>query len=87
MNRQTAHIVSECNKAGVRIYPVVKHGMYLLEIEYNKSSRFKKGDIIKIKKGTQKYNPRKKDWQEKIEELYRNIYEKNLMPKSEVHEG
>jgi len=61
--------------------------MYLLEIEYNKTSRFKKCDVIKIKKGTQKYHPRKKDWQEKIEELYQNIYEKNIMPKSELHEG
>ena len=87
MNREISHIISECNKAGVRIYPVPKNGLYTIEIEYNKTPRFRKSEIIKIKKGTQKYNPNKKDWQEKIEQLYENIYSKNLKPKSELQEG
>lgn len=79
-----SHIISECNKAGVRIYPIVKHGLYVLEIEYNKTARFRKDEILKIQKGNQKYSPNKNEWQEKIEQLYRNIYEKKLKPKSEL---
>lgn len=78
--------MSGCNKAGVRVYPVLKRGMFKLVVEFNKTDKFLKKDIKKIKEGDEKYNPHKSKWVCKTHELYKYFYEKSIQPKSEKNE-
>ena len=70
--------MSECNKAGIRIYPVPKFGEYFLEVEFNKTSMFLKKDIRKIVKGKEMYRQKSSEWGEKIKELYKHFYNTKL---------
>ena len=47
--------MSECNKSGIRVYPIKKYGTYYLEVEYNKTSEFLSKDKIRIIKGKERY--------------------------------
>ena len=81
---------SICNAHGIRIYPVLVYGKYQLEVEFNKTSEFdrryiktnSKGEQL-LKRGEEKYDPSKKEWAEKIDQLYEELYEKKVKPKLE----
>lgn len=72
---------SLCNAHGIRIYPVPKYGYYFLEIEFNKSAEFLPRQKIKVTRGEVKYDPKKKDWVNKIHELYDQLFRTKVQPK------
>ena len=74
------HMV-QCNKNGIRIYPVLKYGYYYLEIEFNRSSDFDRHEIIRTRRGEVRYDANKKEWGEKVLELYEHLYKTKVMPK------
>lgn len=81
MTQQDFYYMSQCNKNGIRIYPVPIYGKYVLYVEYNKSSEFLAHEVIQIKPGQEKYDPNKPDWTLKILELYHHLYDRKIMPK------
>lgn len=74
-------IQSLCNAHGIRIYPVPKYGYYFLEIEFNRSSEFNPRHKLKVVPGKEKYDPRKKEWVEKLHDLYAQLYKTKVQPK------
>ena len=69
--------MAACNKQGIRVYPVPKYGAYFLEVEFNKTSEFLERDRIgKPKTGEVRYDPNKKDWSDKMLELYEKLFYK-----------
>lgn len=78
---------SICNKNGIRVYPVNVYGNYFLEVEFNKTSSFEpKYRIGKPTRGKVRYDPKKKEWVEKLHELYEELYQKKLEPKLKKNE-
>lgn len=72
----------ECNKNGIRIYPVLKYGYYYLEVEFNRTEEFNTYERLrKPKCGEIKYDPAGKEWTEKILELYEHFYQTKVRPK------
>jgi len=86
LTREEAKYMSECHKAGIRIYPIPKYGDYYLEVEFNKTSMFLPKDIKKIIKGKERYKSKGNEWVQKIHELYKHFYEKQIQPNSEKNE-
>ena len=81
---------SVCNAHGVRVYPVGVHGTYYLEIEFNKTSQFDPRYIRRDKdgkpmvyRGKERYDPRKKEWIERIDSMYDELYEEKVKKKLE----
>ena len=72
---------SECNKRGVRIYPIPDYTMYLLEMEFNRTVEFDPVHIQSIVRGDTRYSPKKKEWVEKIQAKYKQIYETRILPR------
>ena len=84
MNLRGLYCMGKCNKAGIRIYPVLKYGSYYLEVEFNKSAEFLPREVIKKKMGTERYPTNTNAWSDKALELYEHFYHTKLMPKSEA---
>lgn len=85
MKLQEYIYMRECNKNGIRIYPILRHGYYYLVIERNKSEEFHPREVIgKPKEGEQRYDPNKEEWHVKILELYEHLYHSQVMPKSKT---
>lgn len=81
---------SICNSHGIRVYPVPVYGSYYMEIEFNKTPDFdpryirrdSKGKPM-VYRGKERYDPKKKDWLQKIDSMYDELYEKKVKPKLE----
>lgn len=71
----------ECNKNGIRIYPILKYGYYYLEVEFNRSEEFLAHERIRTKPGEIKYATDGKEWSDKILELYEVLYRTKVRPK------
>ena len=78
-----SEIRSICFKHGVRIYPVVWRGQYVLEMELNRNSRFDPKNIRKLIRGETLYPIKGNAWYEALVEKYKNFYEKRIKPKLE----
>tara|TARA_R110002050_G_scaffold69507_2_gene150315 strand:+ start:5035 stop:5292 length:258 start_codon:yes stop_codon:yes gene_type:complete len=76
--------MKECNKNGIRIYPVLKYGYYYLEIEFNRTEEFNPYERIRTKPGEIKYETNGKEWTEKILELYEHLYKTKVRAKLDV---
>lgn len=72
---------AECNKRGVRIYPVPNYSMYILEIEFSKTASFEPYAVQSIVRGDTRYSMKGKDWIEKIYDKYRQIYLTRIKPR------
>ena len=81
MKRVEYTYMADCNKNGIRIYPVFKYGFYYLEVEFNKTSEFLRHEIIRTKPGEIKYSTSEKLWTVKILELYEKLYRTKVRPK------
>ena len=85
--------MSECNKVGIRIYPVPKGVYYFLVVAFYKK-RFQKGDLVydfskgasKIIEGKKMYHNKGNEWVIKIRELYRYFYENKIKQKKKNNE-
>lgn len=85
--------MSECNKVGIRVYPVPRGKYYYLIVAFHKKT-FMHGDLIydfstgasKIIEGKKMYHSSGKEWVEKIHELYKHFYENKIKPKNENDE-
>lgn len=85
MKRQEYTYMHECNKNGIRIYPIVKYGSYFLVVEFNRTHEFFPHEIIGAPKvGEVRYDPNKPEWSEKMLELYAHLYQTKIAPKSKV---
>lgn len=73
--------MSDCNKHGIRIYPVLKYGKYQLVVEFNRSAEFLPHEIIRTRMGEQRYSTNTKEWSEKMLELYEHLYKTKVAPK------
>lgn len=73
--------VSDCNKHGIRIYPVLKYGKYQLVVEFNKSSEFLPHEIIRTRMGEVRYPTETAEWSNKMLELYEHLYKTKVVPK------
>ena len=76
-----AFFQAECNKRGVRIYPVPNYGMYILEMEFNKTPNFEPYAIQSIVRGETRYTPKSDQWIDKIFAKYRQIYLTRIKPR------
>lgn len=77
MRLPESHIMSQCNKRGIRIYPI-RHAWhyYVIEIEINKTAAFLHKDIKRIITDKKIYDVKKTKWVDKIHELYKYFYDK-----------
>jgi len=75
---------SICNANGIRVYPVNLNGTYVLEVEYNRTADFDPKYRRKVQRGAVRYDPRKKEWVEKLHELYEKLYQEKLKKKIKV---
>ena len=80
-HKEAAFYQTECNKRGVRIYPVSYYSSLILEIEFNKSADFKGFSVQKIIRGETRYDPKKQEWAIKIKEKYKQIYDTRILPR------
>lgn len=80
-NKEPAFYQSECNKRGVRIYPVSYYSSLILEIEFNKTADFKPFGVQQIIRGETRYEAKKPEWVEKLHEKYQQIYETRILPR------
>ncbi len=80
-HQEAAFYQSECNKRGVRIYPVSYYSSLILEIEFNKTIDFKPFGVQQIIRGEARYEKNKPDWVEKLRDKYKQIYETRILPR------
>lgn len=80
-HNEAAFYQSECNKRGVRIYPVNYYSSVILEIEFNKTVDFKPFAVQQIIRGETRYEPKKPEWVEKLKSKYKEIYETKILPR------
>jgi len=78
---ERAFYQSECNKRGVRIYPVPNYNMYVLEIEFSKSAGFEPFATQSIMRGDTRYGMKSSDWEDKIFAKYKQIYLTRIKPR------
>ena len=71
----------ECNKRGVRIYPVPNYNMYVLEIEFSRSANFEPYAKQSVVRGDTRYSIKGKEWIEKIYAKYKQIYLTRIKPR------
>lgn len=80
-HNEAAFYQSECNKRGVRIYPVNYYSSVILEIEFNKTADFKPFAVQQIIRGETRYETQKPEWVEKLKTKYKEIYETKILPR------
>ena len=79
--REREFFQAECNKRGVRIYPVPNYSMYVLEIEFSKSASFEPYARQTIVRGDTRYGMKSREWVDKIYSKYRQIYLTRIKPR------
>jgi len=85
MKREEYTIMAACNKAGIRIYPVLQYGYYYLEVEFNRSSEFNRYERIgKPKRGEIKHATDSLGWVQAMLDKYKELYEEKVKPKLNV---
>ena len=82
-HKESAFYQTQCNKRGVRIYPVSYYSSLILEIEFNRSEAFTPFSVQQIIRGETRYDPKGKEWVEKLREKYKQIYETRILPRLE----
>ena len=80
-HREAAFFQTECNKRGVRIYPVNYYSSLILEIEFNRSPNFEIFSQQQIIRGESRYEPKGTEWIEKLRAKYEEIYNTRIKPR------
>ena len=82
LNQTGFWYMARCNAYGIRIYPVLVYGRYVLEVEFNKTKEFIPRERLgEPTRGQKKYSTHGKEWSDQILALYEELYRKKVMPK------